>query len=41
LIKEVTRLPVIIADNPLTAVVEGTGKALDEVNLLKEIATSF
>ena len=41
LIKEVTRLPVIIAENPLTAVVEGTGKALDEVTLLKEIATYF
>ena len=41
LIKEVTRLPVIIAENPLTAVVEGTGKALDEVALLKEIATYF
>ncbi|HOT42652.1 MAG TPA: rod shape-determining protein, partial [Syntrophorhabdaceae bacterium] len=39
LIKEVTRLPVIIAENPLTAVVEGSGKALDEVDLLKEIAT--
>jgi len=41
LIKEVTRLPVIIAENPLTAVAEGTGKALDEVDLLKEIATYF
>jgi rod shape-determining protein MreB len=41
LIKEVTRLPVIIAENPLTAVVEGAGKALDEVALLKEIATYF
>ncbi len=41
LIKEVTRLPVIIADNPLTAVAEGTGKALDEISLLKEIATYF
>jgi len=41
LIKEVTRLPVIIAENPLTAVVEGTGKALDEITLLKEIATYF
>ncbi|HNS16122.1 MAG TPA: rod shape-determining protein, partial [Syntrophorhabdaceae bacterium] len=39
LIKEVTRLPVIIADNPLTAVAEGTGKTLDEVNLLKEITS--
>ena len=41
LIKEVTRLPVIIAENPLTAVVEGAGQALDEVSLLKEIATYF
>lgn len=41
LIKEVTRLPVIIAENPLTAVAEGTGKALDEMDLLKEIATYF
>jgi rod shape-determining protein MreB len=39
LIKEVTRLPVIIAENPLTAVVEGAGKALDEMSLLREIAT--
>jgi len=39
LIKEVTRLPVIIADNPLTAVAEGTGKALDEVNFLREITS--
>ncbi len=41
LLKEVTRLPVIIAENPLTAVVEGSGKVLDEVSLLKEIATYF
>jgi rod shape-determining protein MreB len=41
LIKEVSRLPVIIADNPLTAVVEGAGKALDEMSLLKEIAADF
>ena len=41
LIKEVSRLPVIIADNPLTAVVEGAGKALDEMNLLKDITTDF
>lgn len=41
LIKETTRLPVIIADNPLTAVVEGTGKALEELTLLREIATYF
>jgi rod shape-determining protein MreB and related proteins len=41
LIKEVSRLPVIIAEKPLTAVVEGAGKALDEVSLLKEIAADF
>ena len=41
LIKEVTRLPVIIADNPLTAVVEGAGRVLDEMSLLKEIAAKF
>jgi rod shape-determining protein MreB len=41
LIKEVTRLPVIVADNPLTAVVEGAGKVLDDMKLLKEIAVKF
>ncbi len=41
LIKEVTRLPVIIAENPLTAVVEGAGRVLDEMSLLKEIAAKF
>jgi rod shape-determining protein MreB and related proteins len=41
LIKEVTRLPVIVADNPLTAVVEGAGRALDEMKLLKDIAAKF
>jgi rod shape-determining protein MreB len=41
LIKEVTRLPVVIAENPLTAVVEGAGRALDEVALLKEISAHF
>jgi rod shape-determining protein MreB and related proteins len=39
LIKEVSRLPVTIAENPLTAVCEGAGKALDEIKLLKEIAS--
>ena len=41
LIKEVTRLPVIVAENPLTAVVEGAGRALDEMKLLKDIAAKF
>jgi rod shape-determining protein MreB len=41
LIKEVSRLPVVIAENPLTAVAEGAGKALDEMSLLKEIAANL
>ena len=41
LIKEVSRLPVVIAENPLTAVAEGAGKALDQMNLLKDIAASL
>jgi len=41
LISSVTHLPVIIAENPLTAVVEGAGRALDEIRLLKEIATDL
>jgi len=41
LIREVTRLPVIVAENPTTAVVEGAGRVLDEVTLLKEIAAKF
>jgi rod shape-determining protein MreB and related proteins len=41
LLKEVSRLPVVIAENPLTAVAEGAGKALDEMNLLKDIAAAL
>lgn len=41
LIKEVTKLPVIVAENPLTAVVEGAGKMLDELDLLKQVATTL
>jgi rod shape-determining protein MreB len=40
LIREETGLPVVLADDPLTAVVMGAGKALDEISLLKEVATS-
>lgn len=39
LIKKSTGLPVFIAENPLTAVAEGAGRALDEIRFLKEIAT--
>ena len=36
-IKEDTKLPVIIADDPLTCVVMGAGRALDELRLLREV----
>src|SRR5512134_451500 len=38
LIREETGLPVMMADDPLTAVVMGAGKALDEISLLREVA---
>jgi rod shape-determining protein MreB len=38
LLCEETGLPVVVADDPLTAVVMGAGKALDELSLLKELA---
>jgi len=37
LIREETGLPVMLADDPLTAVVVGAGKVLDELTLLKEV----
>lgn len=39
LLRRETGLPVKIVDNPLTSVVLGSGKVLDELDLLKEIAT--
>ncbi len=38
LLREETGLPVTLAEDPLTAVVMGAGKALDELSLLKEVA---
>jgi rod shape-determining protein MreB len=38
LIRQETGLPVIIAEDPLSAVVRGVGKMLDELELLKKIA---
>ncbi len=38
LIKQETGLPVIVAEDPLTAVVRGVGKMLDELELLRRIA---
>jgi rod shape-determining protein MreB len=37
LLRDETGLPVMIADNPECAVVLGTGKALDELRLLREV----
>jgi rod shape-determining protein MreB len=36
-LREETRLPVIVADDPLSCVVKGTGQALDQLELLKLI----
>lgn len=38
LLREETGLPVIIADDPMSAVVLGAGKALDEIEMLQELA---
>jgi rod shape-determining protein MreB len=38
LIREETGLPVMVSDDPMSAVVLGSGKALDNLDLLKEIA---
>jgi rod shape-determining protein MreB len=41
LIKEETKLPVVIGEDPLTAVVRGVGKMLDEIDLLKRVALYY
>ena len=38
LLREATGLPVMLAEDPLTAVATGTGRTLDELSLLKGIA---
>ncbi|MEW6327360.1 MAG: rod shape-determining protein [Thermodesulfobacteriota bacterium] len=38
LLREETGLPIIIADDPLSSVVLGSGKILDNISILKEIA---
>ena len=37
LLREETGLPVMLAEDPLTAVVMGAGKVLDELSLLKDV----
>jgi len=41
LIREETGLPVIVAEDPLTAIVRGVGKMLDELDLLKRVAINL
>jgi rod shape-determining protein MreB len=38
LLREETKLPITITDDPLSAVVLGSGKALDDINLLRDVA---
>jgi len=38
LLRQETNLPITIADDPLSCVALGTGKVLDELNLLKKVA---
>ncbi|MDR1607219.1 MAG: rod shape-determining protein [Deltaproteobacteria bacterium] len=40
LLREETHLPIIIADNPFTTVAMGSGKALESLDILKEISIS-
>jgi rod shape-determining protein MreB len=37
LLHQETGLPIKIADDPLSTVVMGSGKALDNLNILKEV----
>lgn len=37
LLREETSLPITVVDDPLSSVVLGTGKALDNINILKEV----
>lgn len=37
LLREETGLPVMVADDPVSAVVLGSGKALDHLDLLREV----
>jgi len=37
LLRDETGLPITLAEDPLTAVVMGAGKVLDELSLLKDV----
>jgi rod shape-determining protein MreB len=38
LLREETKLPITVSEDPLSAVVLGSGRALDDMNLLREVA---
>jgi rod shape-determining protein MreB len=40
LLREETGLPVVIAEDPLSCVVIGSGKVLDELDLLKQVTVT-
>ena len=40
LLREETGLPVMVADDPLSAVVLGTGKALEELDILRQVCSA-
>ena len=40
LLREETGLPVMVSDDPVSAVVLGSGKTLDHLDLLKEVTIS-
>ena len=40
LLKQETGLPVHVAEDPLSAVAEGTGKVLSEIKFLRQVASS-
>jgi rod shape-determining protein MreB len=40
LVAEETGLPVHVADDPMSAVAEGTGRVLQEIEFVRRIATS-
>jgi rod shape-determining protein MreB len=37
-LRQVTKLPILRSEDPFTAVVYGAGRALDNLDLLKEVA---
>ena len=40
LLREETGLPIMLAEDPFTAVVMGCGRCLDEIDLLKDVTDS-